>query len=295
MDHGSTALACRDCGVAIHRKRAAGRAPTRCADCRKTANRASGRRSCQRFRSGADLEMRYTCVDCDGVFDRPNRRGCPPLRCPVCRKRRAYLASATGNEKSKARRADQSRNRSTVCQRCQKTFTCARMGPIPKHCRPCHLKIRSSREYTPKPLPSPITCPGCNKSVPRIRWGGTRKRCTPCARRYAADQWALRNPERKREVMRKSTQRRRAQKRMTACENFSDGEIFDRDRWVCGVCREKINRRLRHPHPRSASLDHIVPLSQGGPHTRANVRAAHLQCNVRRGNRGGGEQLMLIG
>ena len=35
----------------------------------------------------------------------------------------------------------------------------------------------------------------------------------------------------------------------------------------------------------SVSLDHIVPLSLLGPHSRANTRAAHLSCNVARGNR----------
>jgi 5-methylcytosine-specific restriction endonuclease McrA len=45
----------------------------------------------------------------------------------------------------------------------------------------------------------------------------------------------------------------------------------------------------------SASIDHLIPLSQGGGHVRANLRAAHRVCNVNRGIRGGNEQLMLIG
>jgi 5-methylcytosine-specific restriction endonuclease McrA len=35
----------------------------------------------------------------------------------------------------------------------------------------------------------------------------------------------------------------------------------------------------------SATLDHVVPISVGGEHTRENVRCAHLRCNARRGNR----------
>lgn len=72
-------------------------------------------------------------------------------------------------------------------------------------------------------------------------------------------------------------------------------EVFERDRWKCGVCLARIDRQLKWPHPMSATLDHLVPVSQGGEHTKANLRAAHFRCNVQRSNRGGGEQLALIG
>lgn len=68
-------------------------------------------------------------------------------------------------------------------------------------------------------------------------------------------------------------------------EKFSSAEVFERDGWVCGICDEAIERELSHPDPRSCSLDHIIPLSLGGEHSQANTRAAHLDCNVRRGNR----------
>jgi 5-methylcytosine-specific restriction endonuclease McrA len=34
-----------------------------------------------------------------------------------------------------------------------------------------------------------------------------------------------------------------------------------------------------------ASVDHIVPLSLGGPHTLDNAQLAHLRCNAIKGNR----------
>jgi 5-methylcytosine-specific restriction endonuclease McrA len=72
-------------------------------------------------------------------------------------------------------------------------------------------------------------------------------------------------------------------------------EIFERDHWRCGLCRERVGKKLSWPHPRSASLDHVVPLVAGGSHTRANVQLAHLECNIRKNARGYGEQLALIG
>jgi len=70
--------------------------------------------------------------------------------------------------------------------------------------------------------------------------------------------------------------------------------VGERDGWRC-FCRRRINRLLTYPHPRSPSVDHIEPLSLGGEHTYANVRIAHLDCNVRRGNRIAVEQLALFG
>ena len=71
--------------------------------------------------------------------------------------------------------------------------------------------------------------------------------------------------------------------------------IFERDNWRCHICRRKIRSTTKWPHPRSASLDHLIPLTRGGLHEPANVATACLGCNSTKGNRGGNEQLLLIG
>lgn len=74
--------------------------------------------------------------------------------------------------------------------------------------------------------------------------------------------------------------------------------LRDRDGDKCGICRRKINFTLRSGtkgNPRGPSIDHIVPRSQGGLNDLANLRCAHWACNQRRGNRGGNEQLALMG
>lgn len=60
-------------------------------------------------------------------------------------------------------------------------------------------------------------------------------------------------------------------------------DVFDRDGWSCGICSEPVDPATDWPDPLSASLDHILPLSKGGPHTMANVQLAHLDCNLRKG------------
>jgi 5-methylcytosine-specific restriction endonuclease McrA len=42
------------------------------------------------------------------------------------------------------------------------------------------------------------------------------------------------------------------------------------------------------------TLDHLVPVSAGGVHTRANVATAHFRCNIQR-QTGGTVQLRLVG
>lgn len=76
---------------------------------------------------------------------------------------------------------------------------------------------------------------------------------------------------------------RRAQKLRTRSERFSRLEIFDRDGWVCRLCDRPIDATLSHPDPWHGNVDHIIPLSRGGTHTRDNVQAAHFRCNLQKG------------
>lgn len=62
-------------------------------------------------------------------------------------------------------------------------------------------------------------------------------------------------------------------------ELFTPESVFWRDRWRCQLCRQPIDRGLRWPHPGSATIDHVTPISRGGAHAFSNVQAAHLSCN----------------
>jgi len=70
--------------------------------------------------------------------------------------------------------------------------------------------------------------------------------------------------------------------------------IADRDRWRCGICRKSVNKKLQHPDPMCASLDHVIPVSQGGTNDPWNLRLTHLVCNLSRRAAGGGEQLAML-
>lgn len=69
-------------------------------------------------------------------------------------------------------------------------------------------------------------------------------------------------------------------------------EIFERDQWICQICFIKIDRRIRYPSWKCATLDHRVPISvclqRKWPvekiHTKDNLVTAHLKCNLDKGN-----------
>jgi hypothetical protein len=128
----------------------------------------------------------------------------------------------------------------------------------------------------------PGACQKCSGILPSHS-AASRRFCPGCAlaRRRAAG--------------REAGHRRRVIETAAVSDRIDVAAIYERDRWRCGICRKRVKRALLWPHRMSPSLDHVVPLAEGGLHIRANVRLAHLTCNLSRGARGGGEQLALIG
>lgn len=64
--------------------------------------------------------------------------------------------------------------------------------------------------------------------------------------------------------------------------------VYAQSNWKCHLCGKRVRRNLKYPHPKSASLDHIVPLSwrsQSPGHVWGNVALAHLRCNQSKGAR----------
>lgn len=88
--------------------------------------------------------------------------------------------------------------------------------------------------------------------------------------------------------------KRRAVKRNAYVADVSPTAIFERDCWTCQLCRRKVDRTKSAPHPKSPTIDHIVPLGAGGTHEPSNAQCAHFLCNSIKGDRGT-DQLRLIG
>jgi 5-methylcytosine-specific restriction endonuclease McrA len=61
--------------------------------------------------------------------------------------------------------------------------------------------------------------------------------------------------------------------------------ILERDGWRCYLCGTLIPKASRWPDPFAGTADHVVPRSKGGPDLDANLRAAHWQCNRKKGTK----------
>lgn len=72
---------------------------------------------------------------------------------------------------------------------------------------------------------------------------------------------------------------REARQRGATIERVHRQRVYERDGWVCQLCRRPVKRDAQVPHPLAPTLDHIIPLAAGGAHAYANVQLAHFLCN----------------
>jgi len=111
--------------------------------------------------------------------------------------------------------------------------------------------------------------------------------CRPC-KEVALErsrQWRQQNPERIRDLVRQAGYRRRMRKETVEQVPYTRKEILERDDYCCHICGGKVDLTApnqagqpgweTYPH-----LDHVIPLSKGGPDTPDNVRTAHAICNI---------------
>lgn len=78
---------------------------------------------------------------------------------------------------------------------------------------------------------------------------------------------------------------RRARRLGVRREPYALSAVIEHSQGICALCDEPIDLTLAYPHRRSASIDHVLPLSRGGADTIGNVQLAHLECNWTKGPR----------
>lgn len=98
-----------------------------------------------------------------------------------------------------------------------------------------------------------------------------------------------------RNVRREQRATRRARKLKAFVENVDVMVHLEWQQGRCYHCGHKIRIDKMAPHPKSLTLDHLVPLALGGPHSYANTAASCWNCNCSiKGTRPIGEQLKLV-
>lgn len=195
---------------------------------------------------------------------RPQYRECKTCQQPTPSLRHVYCSATckplrVRGGKTYAHPVDQHRE----CRVCGKEFTTRR---VRYYCSDfCANRVVNADRFTDR---LGRTCERCGGALPATH-RLNRKFCT-------VDCQANFNQE-----------IRRARRRGLPAERISRRRVFERDGWICQLCRAPINPELKGRDPMSASLDHVIPL--GWPnspgHVYGNVQAAHLKCNFSKGAR----------
>lgn len=216
-------------------------------------------------------------------WERPATRGRPPVACPehktdaqrqaAVRHQTFYVPRPPRERKPKARSVTLSPEERSEKARLAARSRWKRLSPAERSAaasRAAQARFPDGPRLTREPVVE-VECSFCGVALR----GAKRKQCgdAECERRYRA--------ERARRYMHE----RRARLRGNDWERFSPVEVYERDGWICGICNKPVDRSTYFPDPMSVSLDHVIPVSLGGPHTRANTRCAHFGCNSNRGNR----------
>jgi hypothetical protein len=232
----------------------------------------------QKWRAARRVVSTKNCEACGARFETPiaHQTACS-TKC------RAELKNAWGRKHRQPRPGAY-----RVCKICHADFLAKSSSDrtCSEDCR-SELRRRSARRsfetWAAKnrtPPPASATCKICDREYAPARSG--QLTCSKKCRSKLAG-------------LRRGDDRRRARFHGVEYEFIDRLQVYERDGWRCGICRKKVDKKLEWPHPMCATLDHIVPISQLGPHLYSNVQCAHWRCNNRKNARGHGDQLALIG
>lgn len=130
-----------------------------------------------------------------------------------------------------------------------------------------NYRINKKEKYIPKPKTTKI-CDHC-----KTQYKTNRQASKYCSDKCSKSAWYVS------ETKKEERRRYRARKANAYVAPVNTIEIYKRDKGICQICNKKVNSKLVYPHPLSISLDHIIPLSQGGTHEPRNVQLAHFKCN----------------
>lgn len=209
--------------------------------------------------------------------------------CPICSTSFTVRGKRSGQRycSDKCARREENNKRNAKREEDRPLSKCAYCGQV--------FKNRGGRIYcsqycyieSKRPTLIKSSCPICGSEV--TQRGRKRK--------YCSKDCAIKAQEK---VYRRNSLTRRALRVTNGkAERINPKEIFERDGWRCQLCGKKVSKKLYKTkgtkrYANAPSLDHIIPLSKGGEHTRANVQCACYQCNCEKGARELG-QLRLFG
>ena len=121
--------------------------------------------------------------------------------------------------------------------------------------------------------------------------------CKAAIAAYVRDKWKNdpKYKEREKEYLRNNPDKRyrsedRAKRHNVTRKYYTRDHIFKRDGYNCYLCNSPVDLSASHivgtgdwelyPH-----IEHVIPISKGGPDTLDNVKIAHAKCNLDKGDK----------
>lgn len=222
------------------------------------------------------------CVQCGSVFT-PKRD-----RARFCSKRCQQDGRVRHPEQDNAQRRRKTARRRELlpkraCRRCRRIFKPKRRSTAQYCSERCGIKDWGQRQtVAARQSQLEAVCRFCQKRFKPHRFTG--QLC--CSERCNSRFWSQQHPD----EVHQQTLQRRARLRGVHVEEVRPFEVFARDGWRCQLCGCPTPKRLLGTRSRrKPTIDHIVPISKGGPHSYANVQCACAQCNMRKNARTKGQ------
>jgi len=161
-------------------------------------------------------------------------------------------------------------------------------------CQPCRRRLSTEEKVRrgilrPRPV---LACERCGSDfTPKLRGPANAAKARFCSVACANGGIPGGDPYRNQRKM----ATRKARRLAAFVEVVDPLTLFTRDGWRCHICGKRVRQNLPGNHPAGPTIDHLIPLSQGGDHSYANTALAHRRCNVANGVRAVGDQLALVG
>lgn len=211
------------------------------------------------------------CEHCNNPFDVTiNKRRFCGKSCSntfAIRKRHPSHAPPTVAELLNSNRMQRIRSQKRRCVRCSHAY----LATQPQ--RMC-LCVSCKAEYWKRTPPNPegyvYCCERCNRMVVRRRMAGASVVCMACSK--GVDREMRNESKRRREYLKRSNTKIEGKR-------FKREDILKRDGMTCRLCGCGVIK-TKESVPNQATVDHIIPLAKGGPHTLENCQCACRACNV---------------
>jgi hypothetical protein len=163
-------------------------------------------------------------------------------------------------------------------------------------CRMCNIDKPIEKFYkTANRLTWTIDCMSCKEKAKRARIKADKPRYEAMMkRRQDAHRASAARVEKKRiaDRMRSAnpaywkndtTHKQRARRFGCHYEFVNKFDIYNRDGYKCMYCGVDVVVCKKYKH-NQASIDHVVPMSKGGPHSPTNIVTCCMPCNMKKGN-----------